>query len=452
MLLPYSNLRMNHWNPGASMPLVLPINVVCNTDDDVLFEQIRENSKLKREWVNAVPAHSRVALMCGSGPSIRDDIKLIRAAWEAGATIFALNNCANFLAANGIMPDYQVILDARAETAELIGPAKEHLFASQVHPSLFAKVPQAKLWQLDVGEQTDSLLPDDYPEHALIGGAASVGNTALCLAYAMGYRTMHLFGYDSSHEDGKGHAVHQKINDGDPCAYVDFNGKPYLCSLTMKTQAERFMLTSKDLQALGVELHVHGHGLLPDMFRNPTKVAEVDKYTEMWNHPSYRAFAPGEHYVGTFLDLVAERRGTLIDFGCGTGRGGLKLSKEGFYVTLVDFTENSRDEAARALPFKQADVTLPMHLRASFGYCTDVMEHLPTDMVGSAIHNIMECVGKCFFAISTVHDNMGAKHGHALHLTVRPASWWESKFKQLKCKVLHFETHESHVVIFAEKE
>lgn len=452
MLLPYQNLRMNHWNPGTSQPLVLPINVVCNTDDNILYDQIRANSALKREWVNVVPEHAGIALLCGSGPSIRQDLNTIRDMQRAGAKIFALNNCANLLNSVGITPDYQVILDARKETADLIGYAKEHLFASQVHPVLFEKVPSAKLWQLDVGDITESLFPDEYPEYALIGGAASVGNTALCLVYALGYRTMHLFGYDSSHHDGKGHAVHQKINDGDPCAYVDFNGKTYLCSLTMKTQAERFMLTSKDLQAMGAKLEVHGFGLLPDMFRNPDKVEEVDKYTEMWNHPDYRNLAPGELYADEFLDLVSLEHDVLIDFGCGTGRGAVKLYKAGFQVSLVDFTANSRDEAARDLPFTQADITLPMRVRGDIGYCTDVMEHLPTEKVDSAIYNIMQCVDKCFFAISTVHDNLGPQYGHALHLTVRSAEWWRAKFVFMGYKVQHENVGSVHVTFLISKE
>lgn len=451
MLLPYHNLKMKHQNPGATMPLVLPINVVCNTDDEVLFEQIRVNSRRANKWLNASPAHCGIAVMCGSGPSIKKDLGKIREMAKAGHTVFALNNCANFLALHGVYVDYQVILDARIETKALIGPAGAHLFASQVHPALFDAVPDAVLWQLDVGPQTEELFPDSYPEYALIGGAASVGNTALCVAYAMGYREMHCFGYDSSHDGDSSHAVHQKINDGDPCAYVDFDGKTYLCSLTMKLQAEKFQQTSADLKALGVELHVHGYGLLPDMFRNPDKVDEAAKYSEMWNHPKYRELSPGEELVPTFLSLVGERRGKLIDFGCGTGRAGAKLAAAGFEVYLVDFTENSRD-AGVDLPFVQTDLTLPLHLKAECGYCTDVLEHLPTEQVQSAICNIMACVDKCFFQVSTVHDNLGAAVGRSLHLTVRPYSWWAQQFRQLGFRTLYSEESSISSIFYVMRE
>ena len=445
MLLPYQNLRMNHWNPGASQPLVLPINVVCNTDDSVLHDQIRANSALKREWVNVVPEHDGIALLCGSGPSIRQDLNTIRDMQRAGAKVFALNNCANLLNSVGITPDYQVILDARKETADLIGYAKEHLFASQVHPSLFEKVPSAKLWQLDVGPETDNLLPENYPAHALIGGAASVGNTATCLVYAMGYRTLHCFGYDSSHKDGLSHAVHQRINDGDPCAYVDFNGKTYLCSLTMKMQAEKFQQTASDLKVLGCTIHVHGEGLLPDMYHAPKEVlGEADKYSQVWMHPDYREISPGEHSVPVFLEWAKPESGaTVVDFGCGTGRASIRLHDLGFGVRLVDITTNSRDKEAMGFSFTQADLSLPMHVRGDYGYCADVMEHLPPEQVKSAIYNIMQCASAVFFQISRVHDNFGTVD-HPLHLTVRPHAWWVSVFTSMGFKVSEARENRDH--------
>lgn len=425
MLLPYHNLRMNHWNPGAKQPLVLPIQVICNTDDEVLYDQIRQNSRLpNKTWIKVSPAHEGVAIICGSGPSVADHIEDIRVRANNGGTIFALNGCANFLNKHGIIPDYQVILDARKETADLIGDARTHLFASQVHPECFKRAPDAVIWHLQL-DNIDDLLPDYNEDCALIGGAGSVGNTSLCLVYAMGYRTLKVYGLDSSHRGDKGHAFNQKMNDGDPCAYVDFNGKTYLVSLTMKLQAEKFQTTSADLKALGASIEVFGDGLLPDMYRNPHKVSELDKYTSMWNHPEYRNTSPGEQVAGEFLKMLQGRpHGQIIDFGCGTGRAALRFKDNGYPVMLIDFTENSRDPEAQMLPFIQADITLPLQAWAPYGFCADVMEHLAPEQVQSAIHNIMTAAQTTFFQISTVHDEMGALEGHTLHLTVRSHDWW----------------------------
>lgn len=435
MVLPYSNLQLKHQNPGAEKPLILPIHVICNTSDEAIHENIRINTRRSNRVLKAQPAHDRVAVLCGSGPSLKDSLELIRRWTFERADVFAMNGAASYLAANGITPEYQVIIDAREETAQLVGPARDHLFASQVHPKCFEKMPSALVWNLQI-DGIDDLMPDGYPEHFQVGGAASVGNTALCLAYAMGYRRLEIYGYDSSHRNGKGHAFHQAMNDGDPCALVTFCGKEYLVSLTMKLQAEKFQKTARELQQLGVTVNVHGDGLLPDMWNAPKeKISEQEKYERMWAIDGYREVAPGEHAVDLFHQLVKEPS-TLIDFGCGTGRAGVKLAELGYRVTLVDFADNCRDYQSMTLPFLQWDLTHAIPLKAKYGYCTDVMEHIQTEQVQSVLQTILSAAETCFFQISTQPDQMGALIGQDLHLTVQPWGWWVEAFRQAGAEIL----------------
>jgi len=430
MQLPYANLQIKHQNPGASAPLVLPVMVLCNTSDEVIYSNIRENSKRPGKWARVVPEHSRVAVLCGSGPSLADSLPDIRRQAENGATVFAMNGAARFLADSGILPDYQVIIDARIETADLIGPARYHLFASQVHSECFRRVPSAQLWHLQVGN-IENEFPEYEDPYVLIGGAASVGNTATCLAYALGYRNLQIYGYDSSQRDGTGHAFRQPMNDGEPLAEVIFNGKKYIASLTMKLQAEKFQETARALQEGGCTIEVHGSGLLPDIWNTPIeKLSEQEKYQRMWAYDDYRTLSPGEDCVDTFLE-VCRPTGTVIDFGCGTGRAAVKIKEAGCDVRLIDFTDNSRDPCAMGMPFLQHDLTIPIPAHAAYGYCTDVLEHIGPEDVRSVIDNVMRCVGTGFFQISTVPDNMGAVIGHPLHLTVRPHAWWRGVFYRL---------------------
>lgn len=431
-MLPYSNLRVIHQNPGAEMPLILPIHVICNTPDDLLYENIKINSKKHGDWLRLEEEHDGVAILCGSGPSLADTLDEIRSLVKAGGKVFAMNGAARFLAEEGIYPDYQVILDARPETAQLVGPAKEHLFASQVHPDTFDKMPTARLWHLQIGGIED-LFPEYERSYCLIGGAASVGNTATCLAYAMGYRKLELFGYDSCHKDTAGHAFEQKMNEGDPVAHVTFNGKHYVSSLTMKLQAERFLDTSKALIDMGVKISVHGYGLLPDMFNDPKlPLTELEKYQRVWSLPAYGNYSAGELNVEQIIEVLKPTMmETVLDFGCGTGRCGRQIyERTRAKVIQIDFVEYCRDKDIH-LPFVKHDLTQPIKLQAACGVCSDVMEHFPTEDVEKVIRNIMSAADRVFFQISTIDDDMGLLINQVLHLTVRPYQWWLDTFNRL---------------------
>jgi len=435
------------------------VHVVCNTSDEQIFANIKANSAAYGDWLKQADAHDRTAVICGSGPSIAEpeNIAKIRNLYASGAANYALNGAAKFLNDIGILPDYQVLIDARQETASLVGNAKTHLFASQVHPKCFDGLESVKLWHLQV-EGIDDYLPECEGDICFIGGAASVGNTATCLAYAMGFRNLVVFGLDSSNKPGSGafgqsHVIHQSINDGEPMASVKFGGKDYICSLTMKLQAERFQETAKELKTLGCSIAVHGYGLLPDMYNSPHAVlSEYEKYKTMWNLPQYREYSPGEQIAGRIIDILQiNGRDAVIDFGCGTGRAALAIrNATDCEILALDFAENSLDREAGqrvGIYFKQQDLTKPLMNYGESesvlttptlyvsgcekGYCTDVMEHIPPEQVDLVITNIMEAASKVVFQISLVPDVCGALIGQDLHLSVHPAAWWHDTFIRL---------------------
>lgn len=416
-------------NKHATKALHIPLTVDCNTTEDRVLANVLKNSRHIRKWVKTLPAHDGIAVLCGGGPSLVDHVADIPA---YNGKVFACNGAAKYLNDRGIKPDYQVIMDAKPETASLIGPAKDYLFASQVDPKCFRKRPNATLWHTSYGNvmvDEQEGFPKHDDDYAIVGASISVGNTALVLLYTLGYRTIHVFGMDSSHRDGSGHAYRQAMNDDDPCTIVEYRGKQYTCSVTMSLQAKYFMQRASQLKAAGVYIVVHGSGLLPDMVNRP--LAEVDKYRMIWEVPEYRNYSPGEHAAETFLSLADLTNRSVIDFGCGTGRGGLALAKAGANVVLLDFADNCRDEAAKHLPFEVHDLNRPLKRIAEYGFCTDVMEHIPTEDVSLVVNNIMRSAPTVFFQIGTVPDTMGKLIGQQLHMTVQPHDWWKELFDRL---------------------
>lgn len=184
---------------------------------------------------------------------------------------------------------------------------------------------------------------------------------------------------------------------------------------------------------------------------------EALKYGEMWKHPEYRAVAPGEQLAQEFLRVVNPKKGAeVIDFGCGTGRGAFALALwGGLKVTMVDFVRNCLDDDVRdmlttqahALKFVKADLEKSLPVVAEYGYCTDVMEHIPTEKVGRVLQNILLAAQHVFFSISTVDDSCGKIIGEPLHLTVKPFEWWEGLFKELDC-VIHWSKKTDNGALF----
>lgn len=428
----YEIVQKSIQNPHASAPLFIPILVLCNTSDEDLARNISENSARELRWVKAEEPHGREAIMVGGGPSAADFIEEISRRQLEGGVVFAMNGASRWLRRYGIVADYQVISDAKEETAGLVDPlAHHHLFASQVNPKTMAAVEAPIVWHLEIGEIERHFPPAKVARggYALIGGGAACGNSALCVAYAMGYRTLHLYGYDSCHRAGESHAYRQAMNDFIPTVDVEWAGKTYTASVAMKAQAEKFQLTGQALQQAGCALHVYGDGLLQHMWTAPPEhLSERDKYRLLWRYDTYRETSPGEMTVDAFL-ATARPDGLVIDFGCGTGRAALRLQEAGIPVLCVDFADNCRDDEALGLPFLEWDLTKPCPARAKWGFCSDVMEHIPPADVDAVLANLFEAAERVFFRIDTDDDELGGLIGHKLHLSVWPHEEWRRRIE-----------------------
>lgn len=164
---------------------------------------------------------------------------------------------------------------------------------------------------------------------------------------------------------------------------------------------------------------------------------ERRKYQKIWTFDNYRVHSPGENAVSAFLEAAKPERGAkVIDLGCGTGRASVRLSEHGLDVSAVDFAENAF-EAGGQIPFTVANLwNLPETVRGDWGYCCDVMEHIPPERVRQVLASISSRMSKgAFFSISLVPDKSGAAIGEVLHLTVRPLEWWQSCLEEFFARV-----------------
>lgn len=163
---------------------------------------------------------------------------------------------------------------------------------------------------------------------------------------------------------------------------------------------------------------------------------EKEKYEKAWDHDAYRIYSPGEKWVFPFLMMATPKVGEIItDYGAGTGRASLLLHKLGYHVQMLDIAENCLDpEVHQAIGKKLQIGSLygaPFWIRHSeYGFCVDVMEHIPPQFIYETLQNILRSSRKVFFHISFREDHFGAELGETLHLTVKPYSFWRDKLSE----------------------
>ena len=158
--------------------------------------------------------HERLAVICGGGPSLTDQRFQIAALQGGGAMVFSTNQADAHLRVAGITANFHVMLDARRQLAEWVNPGGAKLYASICDPTVLAR--GAAAGKLGIWHPITDGIETIAPAGAmLIGGGSTVGLRAMALAFAMGFRRLALFGFDSCYQGDVHHAYAQPLNDGE---------------------------------------------------------------------------------------------------------------------------------------------------------------------------------------------------------------------------------------------
>lgn len=170
-------------------------------------------------------------LICGGGPSLKKELKKIK---RTNGQIVALNGSHDYLLKNKIKPDVFIMTDPRQYNVKFVkNPEKGIIYyiAAHCHPDVFDAIEgyDLRIWfplEYDIGSFQ-------------IGGGSTVGLRAINIGYALGYRDIHLFGFDGCIKDSH-HAYKQKENDGETVRQVFLHDKEYKMTDWMIAQAQNF--------------------------------------------------------------------------------------------------------------------------------------------------------------------------------------------------------------------
>ncbi len=134
-------------------------------------------------------------------------------------------------------------------------------------------------------------------------------------------------------------------------------------------------------------------------------------------HAAPRGYGGKGRKWAAAVHWLARRFGTqsVLDYGCGQG----SLMKElAFQYGLLDGAEYDP-----AIPGKDA---LPSP--ADLVVCTDVLEHIETEYLGSVLRHLRSVTRvAAFLVIHTGLSNKTMADGRNAHLIIQPGEWWEQQ-------------------------
>jgi hypothetical protein len=215
------------------------------------------------------PPREEELLIIGGGPSINDYVDEIKERIAGGARCMVLNGVHGWAAENGITRHFFATLDMQPTTTRFIeNPNKQvvYLISSACHPQVFDLLEGYKVYMFHCAGMTSrqSVLDRYYfgrVKPAIVEGAGTVGSRAPLLAWMLGFRDLHLYGYDSCIIDTKHHAYTQDLNDYNSIEMVNVGGREFFCQGWMVDQVWGFLNVIKHRGHL-FRLQVHGDGLL----------------------------------------------------------------------------------------------------------------------------------------------------------------------------------------------
>lgn len=166
------------------------------------------------------------------------------------------------------------------------------------------------------------------------------------------------------------------------------------------------------------------------------ELCEREKYTRIHGAMDY-ASQSNAALLQYCLDVIP-RQATVLEIGSGTGVFLRQMLDAGYAITGSDITLKGIPEDLLPDVVECSAWSLPFADNAfDWIVSSDVMEHLPTELVAVACREF-ERVAK-WGQVHNIATFPGAQYlGYHVHLTVKPIEWWFRRFD--------YRTHDVHLI------
>lgn len=178
---------------------------VCKFTKKLLYGNMRANFAKGIPDLGAIHQSQKGAVaIIGGGPSIDGEIAKLRNLQSEGVKVMAIARMYPWCLEQGIVPDYVVSLDCSEEQEKgfaTIRPATTHLVASVTRPEIVDGILAAGapvyLFDSRDDRKIKALRREaGYQGVTVVNGGGSVTVLAIALAFNLGFRELHVFGFD----------------------------------------------------------------------------------------------------------------------------------------------------------------------------------------------------------------------------------------------------------------
>lgn len=187
-----------------------------------------------------------------NGPSARTAV----ADDEFGPDVMALNGALALFTDR--RPTYWCACDPQAQVADMVRDAPEgvtYIVASKCDPKVFEALADrdVRLWHIG----------DSAPAgHRSVPSAVSVTLCALQLAHRLGYRDIHVWGWDACFVDGQHHASGGKLKPCDVAVSFEIGEQSFQTTSTWVAELQDAIGVIPHLTWAGAEIIIHGDGMI----------------------------------------------------------------------------------------------------------------------------------------------------------------------------------------------
>lgn len=220
----------------------------------------------------------KVAIVA-SGPSVTDFVDLLKS-WDG--EIWGINRAFHWLQHRGIKPTGFLGIDPEPILKDCIPSIPEdvtYYLAAQVHPCVFdyLKDRNVRLWFM-----ADSQVKLPRDAYLIYGGSTCLGRSPN-LAYALGYRDVHIFGGDSSY-------THKQYVHGDdlPPNWVpaEVNGRIFKTQRNLIQQASEFVeqMVEWARPPDPISVTLYGDGLMQAWYQHQCESGCYEQYLREVSH------------------------------------------------------------------------------------------------------------------------------------------------------------------------